>query len=123
MPIAQLLEAHIDTITAEFRALEAYMVSEETESKQGDPCRFRSITEMNYDSGWSTLVTHYNSQRIPGFPYHLCPTTLAILETVPIAGRICGFNRQRPLSGIPVSLWPSNLTLCDRRVVLISVEC
>ena len=82
------------------------MVSEETESKEGDPCRFRSITEMNYDSGWSTLVTHYNSQRIPGFPYHLCPTTLAILETVPIAGRICGFNRQRPLSGIPVSVCP-----------------
>ena len=53
-----------------------------------------SITEMNYDSGWSTLVLHRNSARIPNFPYHLCPTTLKIVESVPIAGRICGFNRQ-----------------------------
>ena len=39
-----------------------------------------SITEMNYDSGWSTLVLHRNSARIPNFPYHLCPTTLKIVE-------------------------------------------
>ena len=56
---------------------------------------------MNYDSGWETLVLFYNGHRIPKFPYHLCPVTTSILESVSLAGRIAGFNRQQPNSGIP----------------------
>lgn len=52
--------------------------------------RFQSVTSMNYESGWKTMVLFYNGHRIPDFPYHLCPTTTKILETVPIAGRIAG---------------------------------
>ena len=47
------------------------------------------------------MVLFYNGHRIKDFPYHLCPVTTRILESVPLAGRIAGFNRQQPLSGIP----------------------
>jgi hypothetical protein len=40
----------------------------------------------------STLPGH----RIDDFPYERCPVTLSILDTIPIAGRIAGFNRQAP---------------------------
>lgn len=52
--------------------------------------RFQSVTSLNYESGWKTMVLFYNGNRIKDFPYHLCPTTTKILETVPIAGRIAG---------------------------------
>lgn len=64
--------------------------------------RFQSVTSMNYESGWKTLVLFYNGHRIDGFPYHLCPTTTRIMESVPLAGRIAGFNRQQPQTGIPL---------------------
>lgn len=47
------------------------------------------------------MVLFYNGHRIKNFPYHLCPVTTRILESVPLAGRIAGFNRQQPMSGIP----------------------
>ena len=47
------------------------------------------------------MVLFYNGHRIQDFPYHLCPVTTRILESVPLAGRIAGFNRQQPRSGIP----------------------
>ena len=66
---------------------------------------------MNYDSGWRTMVLFYNGHRIDGFPYHLCPVTTKILESVPLAGRIAGFNRQRPNSGIPLHSDGNNMWL------------
>mmetsp|Transcript_65437 Transcript_65437/g.76890 ORF Transcript_65437/g.76890 Transcript_65437/m.76890 type:complete len:105 (-) Transcript_65437:196-510(-) len=45
------------------------------------------------------------------FPYHLCPITTQILESVPIAGRIAGFNRQEPQSGIPLHSDGNNMWL------------
>ena len=107
LPLVRALEDNIDMIGAEFEALEAYM----QEGSGGEEAKFRSITEMNYESGWSTLVLHRNSARIPNFPYHLCPTTLKIVESVPIAGRICGFNRQLPGSGIPTHSDGNNMWL------------
>jgi len=75
--LCQLLSKNYDTIKAEYEALIA-------DKKD----RFQSVTSMNYDSGWKTLVLFYNGHRIPDFPYHLCPTTTKILETVPLAGRV-----------------------------------
>ena len=60
-----------------------------------------SAAAQNYDAGWKTMVLFYNGHRIQDFPYHLCPVTTRILESVPLAGRIAGFNRQQPRSGIP----------------------
>lgn len=79
--------------------------------ENGGKDRFQSVTSMNYDSGWKTLVLFYNGHRIPNFPYHLCPTTTQILETVPLAGRIAGFNRQQPRSGIPKHTDGNNMWL------------
>ncbi|CAJ1934240.1 unnamed protein product [Cylindrotheca closterium] len=73
--------------------------------------RFQSVTSMNYESGWKTMVLFYNGHRIPDFPYDLCPTTTKILETVPVAGRIAGFNRQQPNSGIPLHSDGNNMWL------------
>lgn len=73
--------------------------------------RFQSVTSMNYDSGWKTVVLFYNGHRIEGFPYHLCPTTTRILESVPLAGRIAGFNRQKPQTGIPLHTDGNNMWL------------
>ena len=66
---------------------------------------------MNYDSGWRTMVLFHNGHRIDGFPYHLCPVTTKILETVPLAGRIAGFNRQCPKLGIPLRSDGNNMWL------------
>jgi beta-hydroxylase len=92
--LCSLLSENIDVIEQEYEALLEHM-------KQTRKDRFQSVTSMNYDSGWKTLVLFYNGHRIPDFPYHLCPTTTKLLETVPLAGRIAGFNRQMPKSGIP----------------------
>lgn len=73
--------------------------------------RFQSVTSMNYESGWKTLVLFYNGHRIPDFPYHLCPTTTKLLEQLPLAGRIAGFNRQAPSSGIPLHTDGNNMWL------------
>lgn len=89
--LCKLLSENHQTIKEEYHALIA-------DKKD----RFQSVTSMNYESGWQTLVLFYNGHRIPDFPYHLCPTTTEILETVPLAGRIAGFNRQQPNSGIPL---------------------
>ena len=81
LKLCQLLSENYDTIKAEYHALIA-------DKKD----RFQSVTSMNYDSGWRTLVLFYNGHRIPEFPYHLCPTTTRILETVPLAGRVSGVS-------------------------------
>jgi ornithine lipid ester-linked acyl 2-hydroxylase len=73
--------------------------------------KFQSVTDMNYDSGWQTLILFYNGQRIPNFPYHKCPITTKIMESVPLAGRIAGFNRQQPMSGIPLHTDGNNMWL------------
>eukprot|EP00535_Pseudo-nitzschia_heimii_P001658 CAMPEP_0197188018 /NCGR_PEP_ID=MMETSP1423-20130617/17046_1 /TAXON_ID=476441 /ORGANISM="Pseudo-nitzschia heimii, Strain UNC1101" /LENGTH=395 /DNA_ID=CAMNT_0042639753 /DNA_START=110 /DNA_END=1297 /DNA_ORIENTATION=+ len=73
--------------------------------------RFQSVTTMNYDSGWKTMVLFYNGHRIPDFPYHLCPKTIELMESLPLAGRIAGFNRQRPSSGIPLHSDGNNMWL------------
>jgi aspartyl/asparaginyl beta-hydroxylase (cupin superfamily) len=57
------------------------------------------------------MVLFYNGHRIKDFPYHLCPVTTRILESVPLAGRIAGFNRQQPLSGIPLHSDGNNMWL------------
>ena len=93
-PLCKELSDNYDTILEEYEAL-----VEDMERSGKD--RFQSVTSMNYESGWKTLVLFYNSKRIEGFPYHLCPVTTRLLESVPLAGRIAGFNRQQPLSGIP----------------------
>lgn len=81
--LCQLLSDNYETIKGEYHAL----ISDKKD-------RFQSVTSMNYDSGWRTLVLFYNGHRIPDFPYHLCPTTTKILETVPLAGRV---SRKRKL--------------------------
>ena len=84
------MSANVDIIEKEYEAL-----------VQDHEDKFQSVTSMNYDAGWKTLVLFYNGHRIENFPYHLCPVTTSILESVPLAGRIAGFNRQQPISGIP----------------------
>ena len=98
--ISTLMSENYDEILKEFNSLVA---SKET--------HFQSVTELNYDSGWTTLPLFYNSHRIDDFPYHLAPTTLRILETLPIAGRIAGFNRQKPKTGIPLHSDGNNMWL------------
>jgi len=99
----QLCENY-ETIKREYDALIDDM-------KNGGKDRFQSVTSMNYESGWKTLVLFYNGHRIKDFPYHLCPTTTKILESVPLAGRIAGFNRQQPQSGIPLHTDGNNMWL------------
>ena len=84
-PFVAELERRYDEIKAEFEAL-----------LEHDFDRFQSVTSMNYESGWKTLVLYFNGHRIDDFPYERCPVTLSILDTIPIAGRIAGFNRQAP---------------------------
>ena len=100
LTLCQRLQENYDTILKEYEAL----ISDKKD-------RFQSVTSMNYDSGWKTLVLFYNGHRIPDFPYHLCPTTTKILESVPLAGRIAGFNRQSPSSGIPLHSDGNNMWL------------
>ncbi|KAL7567917.1 hypothetical protein ACA910_019630 [Epithemia clementina (nom. ined.)] len=91
---AQAFVRNYDIIRQEYHALLQDM-------EQSGQNRFQSVTNMNYESGWKTLVLFYNGHRIPNFPYHLCPTTTKLLESLPLAGRIAGFNRQQPQTGIP----------------------
>ncbi|KAJ1483404.1 Aspartyl/Asparaginyl beta-hydroxylase-domain-containing protein [Baffinella frigidus] len=100
VPFIQELEANYEAIALEFEALVK------------DPrASFQSVTSMNYDSGWKTLVLYFNGHRIEGFPYETCPITTAILDKVPVAGRIAGFNRQKPNSGIPLHSDGNNMWL------------
>lgn len=79
LSLCEKLSANYDVICAEYENL----------LRDGKD-RFQSVTSLNYESGWRTMVLFYNGNRIKDFPYHLCPTTTKILETVPIAGRIAG---------------------------------
>ena len=105
LQLCTLLSENIDIIEQEYQALVEDM------QQKGKKDRFQSVTSMNYESGWKTLVLFYNGHRIQDFPYHLCPTTTKILETVPLAGRIAGFNRQQPKSGIPLHSDGNNMWL------------
>ena len=51
--------------------------------------------------------------------YSLCPVTTEILESVPLAGRIAGFNRQHPQSGIPLHSDGNNMWLTTQLGVKI----
>jgi aspartyl/asparaginyl beta-hydroxylase (cupin superfamily) len=109
MPLCKLMEDNYDTICKEYQAL----------LDNGMQDKFQSVTSLNYESGWKTLVLFYNSHRIPDFPYHLCPVTTKILETVPLAGRIAGFNRQQPGTGIPLHTDGNNMWLtCQMGIVV-----
>ena len=108
LELCRLMSENYDTIKDEYEAL-----------IQDKKDRFQSVTSMNYESGWKTMVLFYNGHRIPDFPYHLCPTTTKILETVPIAGRIAGFNRQQPASGIPLHSDGNNMWLTCQMGVLV----
>jgi len=106
------LSSNFEIIKEEYNALVSDM-----EANNKD--RFQSVTSMNYESGWQTVVLFYNGHRIPGFPYHLCPVTTRILESVPLASRIGGFNRQQPGSGIPLHSDGNNMWLtCQMGVVV-----
>jgi aspartyl/asparaginyl beta-hydroxylase (cupin superfamily) len=100
LQLCTLLTDNYDTIRKEYETL-----------LQDKEDRFQSVTSMNYKSGWKTMILFYNGHRIPDFPYHLCPTTTKILETVPLAGRIAGFNRQKPSTGIPLHSDGNNMWL------------
>jgi len=104
LELCKQLSENYDTIVSEYEAL-----LEDMEAKRKD--RFQSVTSMNYDSGWRTLVLFYNGHRIPDFPYKLCPVTTRIMESVPLAGRIAGFNRQKPNTGIPLHSDGNNMWL------------
>jgi aspartyl/asparaginyl beta-hydroxylase (cupin superfamily) len=101
LTLCQRLQDQYETIRQEYQAL----------LEHGLENQFQSVTSMNYESGWRTLVLFYNGHRIPKFPYHLCPVTTSILESVPLAGRIAGFNRQQPQSGIPLHTDGNNMWL------------
>lgn len=100
LPICKQLSENYEIICNEYAAL-----------LQDRKDRFQSVTTMNYDSGWKTLVLFYNGHRIPDFPYHLCPKTMELMESLPLAGRIAGFNRQYPSSGIPLHSDGNNMWL------------
>jgi ornithine lipid ester-linked acyl 2-hydroxylase len=101
LPVCQQLSDHYDIIRDEYQALVDHLSHD----------HFQSVTSMNYDSGWSTLVLFSNGHRLPKFPYHKCPTTTRLLESLPLAGRIAGFNRQAPNSGIPLHTDGNNMWL------------
>lgn len=105
LKLCKLMSDNYDAILSEYEALLEDMINGSGKD------RFQSVTSMNYESGWKTLVLFYNGHRIEGFPYHLCPTTTRILETVPLAGRIAGFNRQKPQTGIPMHTDGNNMWL------------
>lgn len=112
LTLCQKLSNQYDTIRAEYEALKEYSQgSDSISSKKTSVAQFQSVTSMNYDSGWQTLVLFYNGHRIPHFPYYLCPVTTRLMESVPLAGRIAGFNRQAPLTGIPQHTDGNNLWL------------
>jgi len=105
LELCKKLSENIDVIEKEYEALLLDMLG------KGGKDRFQSVTSMNYDAGWKTLVLFYNGHRIKDFPYHLCPVTTQIMESVPLAGRIAGFNRQQPQSGIPLHSDGNNMWL------------
>jgi aspartyl/asparaginyl beta-hydroxylase (cupin superfamily) len=105
LELCRKLSENIDIIEKEYEALLEDMVGKDKKD------RFQSVTSMNYESGWKTLVLFYNGHRIKDFPYHLCPVTTELLESVPLAGRIAGFNRQQPQSGIPLHSDGNNMWL------------
>ncbi|KAL9186035.1 hypothetical protein ACHAXT_005273 [Thalassiosira profunda] len=105
LELCKQLSENYDTIKEEYEAL-----LEERYDRKGKD-RFQSVTSMNYESGWKTMVLFYNGHRIKDFPYHLCPVTTRIMESVPLAGRIAGFNRQQPGSGIPLHSDGNNMWL------------
>mmetsp|Transcript_9381 Transcript_9381/g.21160 ORF Transcript_9381/g.21160 Transcript_9381/m.21160 type:complete len:422 (-) Transcript_9381:389-1654(-) len=105
LDLCKQLSENYDVITKEYEAL----LEERFDSKGKD--RFQSVTSMNYDSGWKTMVLFYNGHRIKDFPYNLCPVTTRIMESMPLAGRIAGFNRQQPESGIPLHSDGNNMWL------------
>lgn len=105
LDLCKQLSENYDVITKEYEAL----LEERFDSKGKD--RFQSVTSMNYDAGWKTMVLFYNGHRINDFPYHLCPVTTRIMESMPLAGRIAGFNRQQPESGIPLHSDGNNMWL------------
>ena len=100
LTICKKLSDNYETICNEYEAL-----------LQDRKDRFQSVTTMNYDAGWKTLVLFYNGHRIPDFPYHLCPKTTELMESLPLGGRIAGFNRQNPSSGIPLHSDGNNMWL------------
>eukprot|EP00985_Skeletonema_marinoi_P019551 scaffold11245_cov130-Skeletonema_marinoi.AAC.4 len=105
LDLCKQLSENYDVISSEYEAL----LEERFDRKGND--RFQSVTSMNYEAGWKTMVLFYNGHRIKDFPYHLCPVTTKIMESVPIAGRIAGFNRQQPQSGIPLHSDGNNMWL------------
>ena len=113
LELCHKLSENIDVIEKEYEALVKDMEG------KGKKDRFQSVTSMNYDAGWKTLVLFYNGHRIKDFPYHLCPVTTEILESVPLAGRIAGFNRQHPQSGIPLHSDGNNMWLTTQLGVKI----
>ena len=113
LELCRKLSENIDVIEAEYEAL-----VEDMQGKNKND-RFQSVTSMNYESGWKTLVLFYNGHRIKDFPYHLCPVTTEIMESVPLAGRIAGFNKQQPQSGIPLHSDGNNMWLTTQLGVKI----
>ena len=105
LDLCKQLSENYDVICSEYEAL----LEERFDRKGND--RFQSVTSMNYEAGWKTMVLFYNGHRIKDFPYHLAPVTTKIMESVPIAGRIAGFNRQQPQSGIPLHSDGNNMWL------------
>ncbi|CEL99480.1 unnamed protein product [Vitrella brassicaformis CCMP3155] len=82
--------------------------------------RHDSVTGINYESGWSSLQLWRNGRPVDGFPLYLCPTLARLLESIPVAQRICvGFNRQKPHSGIPLHVDGNNLMLTTQLGVLV----
>ena len=115
LSLCQELSKNYDTIKEEYQALLEDM-------ENGGRDRFQSVTSMNYESGWKTLVLFYNGKRIPKFPYHLCPVTTKIMESVPLAGRIAGFNRQQPKTGIPLHSDGNNMWLTCQMGIHVPAE-
>ena len=113
LELCQKLSENIDVIEKEYEALVEDM------NGTGKKDRFQSVTSMNYEGGWKTLVLFYNGHRIKDFPYHLCPVTTKVMESVPLAGRIAGFNRQKPKSGIPLHSDGNNMWLTTQMGVKI----
>ena len=157
LELCRRLSENIDVIEAEYEALLEDM------NKPGGKDRFQSVTSMNYEAGWKTLVLFYNGHRIEGFPYHLAPVTTEIMESVsssrgtyehncaetlvqfftssdpnmfmnsklyhprvskqvPIAGRIAGFNRQQPQTGIPLHSDGNNMWLTCQMGIKVPKE-
>lgn len=116
--LCKQLSENYEKILQEYQAL-----VDDMENGSGED-RFQSVTTMNYSSGWRTLVLFYNGHRIDGFPYHLCPTTTRIMESVPLAGRIAGFNRQKPQTGIPLHTDGNNMWLtCQMGIKVPEGKC